>query len=492
MSPRLRIASWLTLGTIAFASVASAEVTGLKVTLSPYAGFALWDQLVKYDDGLIYGGRLGLEFGNHLGLEGTYGFSQTEHTLGGPIGESDIHHIGADLVINLTKPYAVVPYITGGWSMLWADPDFSRRTAAPVLNEGKQTFTGFEAGAGAKMRISDRVHLRIEARDVIFKRTLQSSDQRNFTHNVFFTGGLHFLIGGSAGDDDQDGVGNGRDKCPNTPNGATVDRNGCPMDSDGDGVFDGIDQCANTPRGARVDGRGCPTDSDGDGIYDGVDECPDSPRGARVDARGCPSDGDGDGVYDGVDECANTPTGATVDARGCPTDSDSDGVYDGVDRCPNTPRDVRVDRVGCPIEINEKETQLLETGLLRINDINFDTAKWTIKPESNRVLDEVGEILSKWPELQIEVGGHTDSQGSDAYNQTLSENRARAVMDYLHAKFPGLNKSQYTARGYGEGSPVADNKTAGGRAQNRRVEFKVLNTETLKREIENRKLLRKE
>jgi OOP family OmpA-OmpF porin len=491
MSPRLRIASLLTLGALAFASVAHAEVTGLKLTLSPYAGFALWDQLVKYEDTGIYGGRLGLEFGRWIGVEGTYGFCPTEHTLGTPTSKADVHQIGGDLIFNLTKPYRVVPYLLGGWSMLWIDPDFTRR-AAPIVNEGKQTFTGFEFGAGAKMKMAERVHLRVEARDAVVRRLLQTTNQKRYTHNVLFTAGLHFLIGGSTADDDLDGVGNNRDKCPDTPKGAVVDKNGCPADADGDGVYDGIDQCANTPRGARVDGRGCPTDSDTDGVYDGIDQCANTPRGARVDVRGCPQDGDGDGVPDGVDECANTPTGATVDGRGCPTDSDGDGVYDGVDRCPNTPRDVRVDRVGCPIEVNEKETQLLETGLLRINNINFDTAKWTIKPESYAVLDEVGEILSKWPQLQIEVGGHTDSKGTDAYNQTLSENRARAVNEYLQGKFPSLDKSQYTSKGYGESNPIADNKTAAGRAQNRRVEFKVLNRETLRKEIESRKMLKKD
>jgi OOP family OmpA-OmpF porin len=491
MSSRLRLAALFTLGAIAFAGAARAEVTGLKFTVSPYAGFALWDQLVKYDDTGIYGGRVGLEFGRWIVVEGTYGYCPTEHTLGTPVGDSDVSHVGADLIINLTKPYTVTPYILGGWSMLWFDPDFTRR-GATLVNEGKQTVTGFEGGAGVKMRLAERAYVRVEARDVVAKRHLQNVNDRKFTHNVLFTAGFHFLIGGSSADDDLDGVGNNHDKCPDTPKGATVDKSGCPSDADGDGVYDGIDQCANTPRGARVDAKGCPTDSDGDGVYDGIDQCAGTPRGARVDAKGCPTDGDNDGVPDGIDECANTPTGATVDARGCPSDSDGDGVYDGVDRCPNTPRDVRVDRVGCPIEINEKETQLLETGLLRINNINFETAKWTLKPESHAVLDEVGEILSKWPELQIEIGGHTDSQGSDAYNQTLSENRARAVMDYLQGKFPGLNKSQYSSKGYGEGSPVADNKTAGGRALNRRVEFKVLNTETLKKEIENRKMLKKD
>jgi outer membrane protein OmpA-like peptidoglycan-associated protein len=449
--------------------------------------------LIKYEDKAIYGGRVGLEFGRWLGVEGTYGFCPTEHTLSPPTGDSDATHIGADLIFNLTRPYRVVPYLLGGWSMLTFDPDFIQR--APMtspLNTGKQTFSGFEFGAGVKMAMTDRIHLRVEARDVVIKRHLQSTDENRSTHNILFTGGLHFLLFGSTADDDGDKVGNNKDKCPDTPHGAVVDKNGCPADADGDGVFDGIDQCANTPRGARPDSRGCPQDGDGDGVYDGVDQCANTPKGARVDTRGCPQDADGDGVSDGVDECSNTPTGATVDSRGCPSDGDGDAVYDGIDRCPDTPRDARVDRVGCPIEYSERETELLETGMLRIHNVNFDTGKWTIKPDSHARLDEIGNILVKWPQLQVEIGGHTDSRGGDAFNQTLSENRARAIQEYLSSKFPALQSSQLTAKGYGESQPLESNDSAKGRAQNRRVEFKVLNRETLRKEIENRKMLKKD
>jgi len=142
--------------------------------------------------------------------------------------------------------------------------------------------------------------------------------------------------------------------------------------------------------------------------------------------------------------------------------------------------------------VNEKETQLLDTGMIRINNVNFATAKWDIRPESFAVLDEVGGILSQWPQLQIEIGGHTDSRGSNAYNQTLSEQRANAVLEYLTTKFPALQRSQYSAKGYGESAPIADNKTETGRALNRRVEFKVLNRETLRKEIDRRKMLKKD
>ncbi|TPW10665.1 MAG: hypothetical protein FD129_1851 [bacterium] len=141
--------------------------------------------------------------------------------------------------------------------------------------------------------------------------------------------------------------------------------------------------------------------------------------------------------------------------------------------------------------MNEKETELLDTGKITVRDIKFETAKWNILPESYKVLDEVGTILIQWPELRVEIGGHADARGSDAYNHDLSHKRANSVLEYLTGKFPGISTSQYTAVGYGESQPVAPNTTVEGMAKNRRVEFKVLNTEVLKKEQERRRTLKK-
>jgi OOP family OmpA-OmpF porin len=240
-----------------------------------------------------------------------------------------------------------------------------------------------------------------------------------------------------------------------------------------------------------VDAKGCPSDADGDGVYDGVDQCADSPKGATVDAKGCPSDSDGDGVLDGLDQCPNTPHGATVDAKGCPTDSDGDGVPDGIDQCPSTPAGLKVDANGCPIEVTEKETELLDTGMIRLQNVNFETGKAALMPESYSALDEVGGILLKWPQLQIEIGGHTDSRGRALKNQVLSEERAQSVKSYLVDKFPGLAAAQIAVRGYGSNRPLVPNTSVLNMSKNRRVEFKVMNREALKKEIERRKMLKK-
>ncbi len=221
-----------------------------------------------------------------------------------------------------------------------------------------------------------------------------------------------------------------------------------------------------------------PSDEDGDGVIDRRDRCPNTPRGARVDADGCPHDSDGDGVWDGIDECPRTPEGARVDSHGCPRDSDGDGVWDGIDECPNTPPNTPVDRRGCPI--SKREDELLKTGVIRLDNVYFDTAKSTIKRESHEVLDEVAGILNKYDDLKIEIGGHTDYRGTEAYNEALSDARAKAVLDYLVSKH-NFSRSRFSAKGYGESKPVATNETAAGMAKNRRVEFRVLNPEALKR-----------
>ncbi len=288
--------------------------------------------------------------------------------------------------------------------------------------------------------------------------------------NVQVLVGLSWGSGGAQVDSDGDGVRDRKDECPDTPRGATVDEKGCPKDSDGDGVLDGIDRCPDTPGGVMVDANGCPKDSDGDGVFDGPDKCPDTPQGATVDVNGCPKDSDGDGVLDGLDKCPDTPQGATVDRNGCPKDSDSDGVLDGLDRCPDTPRGVKVDDRGCPVAAQLFEE---EKATLVLEGVNFETNSAVLTAGSTSILDRVVESLKAWPEVRIEVAGHTDSVGRADYNKTLSAKRAEAVRAYLAAA--GIDSSRMTATGYGEETPIADNNTDPGRAANRRVELKKLN-----------------
>ncbi|MEL6745846.1 MAG: OmpA family protein, partial [Pseudomonadota bacterium] len=104
--------------------------------------------------------------------------------------------------------------------------------------------------------------------------------------------------------------------------------------------------------------------------------------------------------------------------------------------------------------------------------ILFDTNRAVIKSESFPLLDRLGEGLATCSGTRIEVGGHTDSQGAASYNQQLSEARARSVVEYYAGK--GIDTANLSAKGYGETLPIADNASRVGRAQNRRIEFKIL------------------
>ena len=104
--------------------------------------------------------------------------------------------------------------------------------------------------------------------------------------------------------------------------------------------------------------------------------------------------------------------------------------------------------------------------------VTFDVASYSLKPEFRATLDKVADSLKQYPDSLIDVYGHTDSTGSDAYNQTLSENRARTVANYLQMQ--GVNPSRIRSQGYGETMPVADNMTEEGRRKNRRVEIKIV------------------
>jgi OOP family OmpA-OmpF porin len=106
-----------------------------------------------------------------------------------------------------------------------------------------------------------------------------------------------------------------------------------------------------------------------------------------------------------------------------------------------------------------------------LRGVNFDFDKSDIRPDAAVILDEAASILNANPGSSVSVGGHTDSVGTDAYNQGLSERRANSVRDYLVGK--GVDGSRLTATGYGESNPIASNDTADGRALNRRVELNV-------------------
>lgn len=451
--------------------------------IGAFGSFTRYDRAFNLDNQIGFGGRLGYFFGETVGIEVDAGY-QSPSAKTGP-ATATLKLGSASLVLNFGTERNLF-YILGGYSRL----DFG--DAAPY----RFTDNGVHGAIGDRIFLGDRVALRLEGRAIYAPST--GFPGGTWAGQIVGSLGLSIFAGGGYKDVDGDGVRDQRDTCPGTPTGAIVDAQGCPSDSDRDRVYNGLDACPNTVTGAQVDARGCPTDGDGDGVFDGIDQCTATPVGARVDATGCPSDADRDAVPDGIDQCPNTPAGATVDATGCPTDADRDGVYDGLDRCPGTPagtevdsvgcqrsRDTdvdgvddskdkcpgtaagtRVDAAGCPILFTEARTPVILRG------VTFETGKSALKPESFTVLDIVAASLVANPEIRIEIAGHTDSTGSAATNERLSQSRAEAVRAYLASK--GVGPDRMVARGYGPSVPVAPNRTAAGRAQNRRVELRQL------------------
>ncbi|MFO0686598.1 MAG: OmpA family protein [Sandaracinus sp.] len=248
-----------------------------------------------------------------------------------------------------------------------------------------------------------------------------------------------------------------------------------PGDRDGDGILDPDDHCPDQPedRDGYQDEDGCPEtqDSDGDGLDDDHDLCPAEAEDMDgfQDSDGCPElDNDVDGIIDGGDHCPGEPEDMDgfQDADGCPDrDNDVDHIDDAVDQCPNEPG--LPAEQGCPRVYQDVE--VTSEGIVIHQQVFFVTDRATIRPESHAILDTVAQVMRDFPDITIEVQGHTDSRGNDRHNMQLSQARADSVRTYLMQQ--GISGDRMTAVGYGETMPIEDNATDAGRSMNRRVEF---------------------
>ena len=170
-------------------------------------------------------------------------------------------------------------------------------------------------------------------------------------------------------------------------------------------------------------------------------------------------------------------------------DADNDGVIDERDQCPDTPANSLVNNVGCTPEavpapapvstapaFDTSEQPTLETAkagdIIVLSGVTFEFNRAVLQSNARIILDGVAKQLLARPELKIEIGGHTDSKGSETYNQRLSDQRAESVKVYLEQQ--GVETQRLSSQGYGESQPVDSNETDAGRERNRRVEMKVL------------------
>ncbi|MEZ4440806.1 MAG: OmpA family protein [Polyangiaceae bacterium] len=261
----------------------------------------------------------------------------------------------------------------------------------------------------------------------------------------------------------------------------TVEPQPKPGDKDGDGYLDNEDECPEKPENFQgfEDNDGCPDDpdTDGDGIVDSKDACEllEEDADGYLDEDGCPDlDNDLDGIVDASDgeagACKDDPEDPDgfQDEDGCPDpDNDQDKVADLDDICPLVPGVEGGARPGCPnkpslVVVTDKEIKITQ-------QIHFAFGKATIRPISYKVLDAVVEVMNDNPKIKIEVQGHTDDRGSDAFNKQLSDQRAAAVKQYLVSH--GIPESRLQSHGYGEEKPLVPNSSDRNRALNRRVQF---------------------
>jgi len=305
-----------------------------------------------------------------------------------------------------------------------------------------------------------------------------------------YRGILGFIFEPSIGDRDGDGYKDDVDQCPDDPEDFDdfADEDGCPdPDNDRDGILDIDDECPLVPEDhdGDADDDGCPEgddgDRDGDGILDSVDQCPDDPEDidGYQDEDGCPDpDNDKDGILDVDDLCPNDPEDKDgfKDKDGCPDpDNDQDRILDVDDSCPNKPETYNgfEDKDGCPdrgsVIIEDNQIMILEK-------IYFETDSAEIQQRSYPIVDAVGATLIGNPQItKIEIQGHADERGNDDYNVRLTRDRAAAVLEALVQR--GVDRNRMRSGGYGERCPIEDSHTESAWEKNRRVEFKILETD---------------
>jgi outer membrane protein OmpA-like peptidoglycan-associated protein len=246
-------------------------------------------------------------------------------------------------------------------------------------------------------------------------------------------------------------------QCPGHP--AITEPAHC-QDGDGDTLLDQDDRCPQAKGPAAL--KGCP-DSDADGVVDLDDRCPTATGAAAL--QGCP-DTDNDGVADLDDRCP-TATGLAAN-QGCPPDQDGDGVPDAADKCPDLPG--KPERAGCP----EERVVVTQAKIAITEKIFFESGDDRVDARSFGLLDEIAGILKKHTEIRaVRIEGHTDNVGDPAENKRLSGQRAAAVRKYLIGK-GGVAAKRLQSEGFGDAKPIGDNTTEEGRAQNRRVEFAIV------------------
>jgi len=385
--------------------------------------------------------------------------------------------------INFAMEYSPAPVLT-----LFVDLASEIRAARIINEPDKLRSEMYWVTPGVKINTPAGVYLMLGADAGVVSdkeiRTSWTKGDTPYATSPVPPWGLQFAFGWNgfltAQDQDNDGIKDDRDRCPKDPEDIDnfEDGDGCPdEDNDKDGILDADDKCPTEAedRDGFEDDDGCPdVDNDGDGIDDLKDQCPKIAEDfdGFEDKDGCPDyDNDKDGVPDSLDKCPNDVEDFDKfkDDDGCPdVDNDKDGIPDLKDKCPNEPETFNNvdDKDGCPDEKKEESTMPKHQIM---HGVNFRSGQSEMTFDSYVHLDPIIEEMKKHPSIQIEIRGHTDSVGNSQTNMRLSKMRAESVRQFLISK--GIDPSRIRAVGFGSSAPIADNRTAAGRAKNRRIEI---------------------
>lgn len=397
---------------ISFVTAAHAEIKQGSFSITPFVGGYLFEGNEDLKGTYTAGLRAGYNFTETLGLEGYFYYVPTEMDVFD--ADVDMYSYGIEGIYHFMPDRSVVPFVALGIGGIHYD--------APCGMDNKEKLS-VDYGAGLKYFITDDIALRADIRHVL-------PLDKNY-NDLLFTFGVNFALGGQEKEIAKSGA-----EEPPPPVEVLID-------ADKDGVLDKLDKCPATPDGVAVDRDGCPLDSDHDGVSDSLDKCHGTPADAAVDKDGCPLDSDNDGVADYLDKCQGTPAGMTVGGDGCPL----------------------------PASVVEPKAEIQEKVSMTLH-VEFDTAKAKVKKKYHDEIKKVADFMKEHPETTVIIEGHTDNidmHHEPDRNIRLSQARADSIRRYLIDKF-GIDAARISAMGHGPNRPVASNDTAQGRKKNRRIE----------------------
>ncbi len=439
------------------------------IHLGGFAGWNFVDEEIElgnslYDDqvpesAFLLGARLGVDLFDlapHTRIAPVLGFEiEGKVALSKVTGNAAVGRSDDDAPILGWRGHAMLSLFGNDWIhpfVLVGGGGETVATSSPYI-DSPDTDAAFHWGAGARWDASPDVSARLDFRQIV---TAGRYDYLALEHEIHVGLSYRFSLFGDE----------------------RASRPAAPTDADGDGIVEG-DRCPTEAedRDGFEDADGCPDpDNDSDGIADADDACPDKAedRDGFEDEDGCPdADNDLDFVLDEDDRCPLEAEDRDEfeDEDGCPdADNDADGIADGSDHCPLEPetKNQYQDADGCPDEIPVAIAKFTGT----IKGIRFKSGSSRIMRSSERLLDQAVAVLKEYPDIRIEIAGHTDDTGSRMTNVILSRARAASVKKYLVGK--GIADARIETAGHGPDQPIADNKTFAGRAENRRIEFHLI------------------